>query len=46
MASAWSAGAAVWGVPVSDRVVSPVIRRAHRKGQVGTAHPVALEIPT
>jgi acetolactate synthase-1/2/3 large subunit len=27
-----SGGAAVWNVPVSDRVVSPVIRRAHPSG--------------
>lgn len=36
-------GAAVWDFPVSDRVVSPVIRRAHPGGHVGTEHPVSLE---
>ncbi|WP_353475047.1 thiamine pyrophosphate-binding protein [Salipiger sp. H15] len=36
-------GAAVWDFPVSDRVVSPVIRRAHPGGHSGTEHPVSLE---
>jgi thiamine pyrophosphate-dependent acetolactate synthase large subunit-like protein len=33
-------GAAVWDVPVSDRVISPVIRRAHsaRSGPAGGSH--------
>jgi acetolactate synthase I/II/III large subunit len=36
-------GAAVWDFHVSDRVVSPVIRRAHPGGHSGTEHPVDLE---
>lgn len=36
-------GAAVWDFPVSDRVASPVIRRAHPGGHCGTEHPVDLE---
>ena len=35
-------GAAVWDFPVSDRVASPVIRRAHPSGHAGTERPVAL----
>lgn len=33
-------GAAIWDFAVSDRIVSPVIRRAHPGGHVGTEHPV------
>ncbi len=36
-------GAAVWDFPVSDKVVSPVIQRAHPKGHKGMARPVSLE---
>jgi thiamine pyrophosphate-dependent acetolactate synthase large subunit-like protein len=36
-------GAAVWDFPISDKVASPVIRRAHPKGHVGTERPVSLE---
>ena len=36
-------GAAVWDFPVSDRVASPVIRRAHPGGHAGTEHPVSLD---
>ncbi|TRW99402.1 thiamine pyrophosphate-binding protein [Paracoccus sp. M683] len=35
-------GAAVWDFPVSDRVASPVIRRAHPGGHSGTEHPVDI----
>ena len=35
-------GAAVWDFHVSDRVASPVIRRAHPGGHCGTDHPVTL----
>lgn len=38
-----SGGAAVWDFPVSDRVVSPVIRRAHPGGHAGREHPIDLE---
>ncbi|MFV0491990.1 MAG: thiamine pyrophosphate-binding protein [Pseudorhodobacter sp.] len=40
---AGTGGAAVWDFPVSDRVVSPVIRRAHPGGHVGTEYPVNIE---
>src|SRR5690606_32107106 len=33
-------GAAVWDFPVSDRVASPVIRRAHPSGHDGIEQPV------
>lgn len=33
-----SNGAAVWDFPVSDRVASPVVRRAHPGGHAGTEH--------
>lgn len=36
-------GSAVWDFPVSDRVASPVIRRAHPGGHAGTEHPVDIE---
>lgn len=35
-------GAAIWDFPVSDRVVSPVIRRAHPGGHVGVERAVVL----
>ena len=35
-------GAAVWDFPVSDRVASPVIRRAHPNGHSGTERPIDL----
>ena len=35
-------GAAVWDFPVSDRVASPVIRRAHPGGHTGAERPVTL----
>lgn len=35
-------GAAVWNFPVSDRVASPVVRRAHPGGHAGTERPVEL----
>ncbi|ETW11529.1 TPP-requiring enzyme [Roseivivax marinus] len=38
-----SGGAAVFDFPVSDRVASPVIRRAHPGGHSGTERPVSLE---
>jgi len=40
---AQTGGAAVWDFPVSDKVVSPVIQRAHPKGHKGIARPVSLE---
>ncbi|MCT7378040.1 thiamine pyrophosphate-binding protein [Chelativorans salis] len=36
-------GCAVWDFHVSDRIVSPVIRRAHPKGHEGTEKPIELE---
>ncbi len=36
-------GTAVWDFPVSDKVVSPVIRRAHPNGHLGIEVPVRLE---
>ena len=36
-------GAAVWDFAVSDRVASPVIRRAHPGGHSGTERPVSLD---
>lgn len=36
-------GAAVWDFHVSDRIASPVIRRAHPGGHDGSERPVALE---
>lgn len=44
LAAAFAAtgGAAVWDFPVSDRVVSPVLRRAHPGGHAGTERPVDL----
>jgi acetolactate synthase I/II/III large subunit len=36
-------GAALWDFPVSDKVASPVIRRAHPNGHCGTEHPVDLK---
>ncbi|SNR68843.1 thiamine pyrophosphate-binding protein [Puniceibacterium sediminis] len=36
-------GAAVWDFQVSDRVASPVIRRAHPNGHCGTERPVDLD---
>ncbi|SFR15504.1 thiamine pyrophosphate-binding protein [Poseidonocella sedimentorum] len=39
-----SGGAALWDFPISDKVASPVIRRAHPGGHVGTEHPVSLEL--
>ncbi len=35
-------GAAVWDFPVSDRVASPVIRRAHPGGHCGEERPIDL----
>ena len=35
-------GAAVWDFPISDRVASPVIRRAHPKGLEAVERPVTL----
>ena len=40
---AQTGGAAVWDFQVSDRVASPVIRRAHPNGHGGTEHPVDLD---
>jgi thiamine pyrophosphate-dependent acetolactate synthase large subunit-like protein len=37
-----ASGAAVWDFPVSDRVASPVIRRAHPQGFEGVERPVTL----
>lgn len=39
---AGTGGAAVWDFPVSDRVASPVIRRAHPGGHAGTERPVDI----
>lgn len=36
-------GCAVWDFHVSNRIASPVIRRAHPKGHAGTERPVELE---
>ncbi len=36
-------GAAVWDFTVSDRVASPVIRRAHPNGHCGTERPIEIE---
>jgi len=36
-------GAALWDFHVSDRVASPVVRRAHPGGHSGGEHPVDLE---
>lgn len=36
-------GVAVFDFPVSDRVCSPVIRRAHPTGHTGTEHPIDVE---
>ncbi|MFD1795495.1 thiamine pyrophosphate-binding protein [Paracoccus aurantiacus] len=36
-------GAAVWDFPVSDKIASPVIRRAHPGGHCGTERPVDIE---
>ncbi|SMX36875.1 thiamine pyrophosphate-binding protein [Maliponia aquimaris] len=38
-----SGGAMLLDFPVSDKVASPVIRRAHPSGHIGTEHPVDLE---
>lgn len=40
---ATTGGTALWDFPVSDRVASPVVRRAHPGGHNGTEHPVSLE---
>ena len=37
-----TSGAAVWDFPISDRVASPVIRRAHPHGHIGTERPVRI----
>lgn len=42
-AFAATGGAAVWDFPVSDRVASPVIRRAHPRGHTGMENPVSLD---
>ena len=39
---AQAGGAAVWDFPISDRVASPVIRRAHPGGHVGLEKTIAL----
>lgn len=36
-------GTALWDFPISDRVASPVVRRAHPGGHNGTEHPVSVE---
>ncbi|MBP0484539.1 thiamine pyrophosphate-binding protein [Sagittula salina] len=36
-------GVAVFDFPISDRVASPVIRRAHPAGHGGTEHPITVE---
>ncbi len=36
-------GAAVWDFPISDRVASPVIRRAHPNGHAGTEIPIDIK---
>ncbi|MFN3661775.1 thiamine pyrophosphate-binding protein [Yoonia sp.] len=36
-------GVEVWDFPTSDRVASPVVRRAHPGGHVGTEHPISLK---
>jgi acetolactate synthase-1/2/3 large subunit len=41
-AFAQTGGAAVWDFRISDRVASPVIRRAHPKGYVAVERPVTL----
>jgi len=41
-AFARTGGAAVWDFQVSDRVASPVIRRAHPGGHAGTEQPVDI----
>ncbi|TKW65982.1 MAG: thiamine pyrophosphate-binding protein [Paracoccus denitrificans] len=35
-------GAAVWDFPVSDRVASPVVRRAHPGGHIGIEKPIDI----
>ncbi|ATI43849.1 decarboxylase (plasmid) [Pacificitalea manganoxidans] len=40
-----SGGAALWDFPISDRIASPVIRRAHPGGHAGQERPVSVDIP-